>query len=63
MPWVRVDLSAGRTTEQKAKAAKAITDALVESCGCTPESVSIVFNDVSNENWAFGGTLLASKAK
>lgn len=63
MPWVRIDLTAGRSTEQKQKAARAITEALVEFCNCTPETVSIVFNDVSTDNWAFGGTLLSEKAK
>ena len=61
MPWVKVDLSTGRNEEQKAKAAEAITKALVEHCNCTPESVSIVFNDVDSHNWAFGGTLLSRK--
>jgi 4-oxalocrotonate tautomerase len=61
MPWVRIDLSEGRTVEQKQKTAKAVTDAIVEHCGCTPESVSIVFADVSSDNWAFGGTLLSQR--
>lgn len=63
MPWIRIDLSEGRSVEQKQKTAKAVTDALVEHCGCTPESVSIVFNDVSSDNWAFGGALLSQRAK
>ncbi|MCX2698572.1 tautomerase family protein [Ochrobactrum chromiisoli] len=63
MPWIRVDLSTGRTEEQKQKTAEAITEALVEHCNCTPESVSIVFNDVDAENWAMGGTLLSRKNK
>jgi 4-oxalocrotonate tautomerase len=62
MPWVRVDLSEGRSPEQKQKTAQAITDALVEHCKCSPESVSIVFNDVSADNWAFAGTLLSKRA-
>jgi 4-oxalocrotonate tautomerase len=61
MPWIRVDLSSGRTEDQKAKAAEAITKALVEHCNCKPETVSIVFNDVSNENWASGGVLLSKR--
>lgn len=61
MPWIRVDLSSGRTEDQKAKAAEAITKALVEHCNCKPETVSIVFNDVSNENWAAGGVLLSKR--
>jgi 4-oxalocrotonate tautomerase len=63
MPWVTIDLSQGRSVEQKQKTAKAVTDAIVEHCGCTIESVSIVFNDVSADNWAFGGTLLSQKEK
>jgi 4-oxalocrotonate tautomerase len=61
MPWVKIDLTEGRTPEQKQAAAQAITDAMVKHCGCPPESVSIVFNDVSNENWAFGGLLASNR--
>ena len=61
MPWITIDLSEGRTVEQKQKTAQAVTDAIVEHCGCTPESVSIVFNDVSADNLAFGGKLLSQK--
>lgn len=61
MPWIKIDLTEGRTTEQKQKTAEAITAAMVEHCGCLPETVSIVFNDVSNENWAFGGTLAINR--
>jgi len=63
MPWVRIDLSTGRSEEQKRKTAKAVTDALVEFCGCSPESVSIVFSDVTSDNWAFGGALLSDAQK
>ncbi|MBN9073568.1 MAG: tautomerase family protein [Rhizobiales bacterium] len=63
MPWIRIDLSEGRSTEQKQKTAKAITDAMVEHCNCTAESVSIVFNDASSDNWAFGGSLLSQKPR
>lgn len=59
MPWIRIDLSEGRTVEQKQKTAEAVTNALVEHCGCSPESVSIVFNDGSADNWAFAGKLLS----
>ncbi|MGR9459398.1 tautomerase family protein (plasmid) [Rhizobium leguminosarum] len=63
MPWIKVDLSTGRSVEQKQKTAEAITQAMVQFCNCSPESVSIVFNDVSDENWAFGGELLSEKKK
>lgn len=57
MPWVRIDLSAGRSEEQKQKTAEAVTAAIAEHCGCPPDSVSIVFNDVADGDWAFGGVL------
>ncbi len=61
MPWIRIDLSEGRSADQKQKTAEAITEAMVKLCGCTPESVSIVFNDVTADNWAFGGKLLSRR--
>jgi 4-oxalocrotonate tautomerase len=61
MPWIRVDMSAGRTTEQKRRVAEAMTEAMSSICGCSPESVSIVFNDVDNLDWASGGKLLSER--
>ncbi len=61
MPIVSVELVAGRTGEQKAKIAKAITDAMSEIGGAKPEAVYVVFKDVEKENWASGGTLLSDK--
>lgn len=61
MPWIRIDLSPGRTEDQKARTAEAITKAMVDNCNCTPESVSIVFAEVESQNWAFAGTLLSRK--
>jgi phenylpyruvate tautomerase PptA (4-oxalocrotonate tautomerase family) len=39
----------GRTTDQKRKIAKRITDALVEEAGAI-----VAFNEVSKESYAFG---------
>jgi len=58
MPFIKIELSAGRTQEQKEKVAEDVTRAMVEHCGCKPESVSIVFSDVENSNWASGGKFL-----
>ena len=63
MPWIRIDLSSGRTEDQKQKTAEAITEAMVKFCNCSPESVSIIFNDVAPESWAFSGKLLSRKAE
>lgn len=57
MPIVRVEMWPGRTKEQKAELAKAITDAIVKIVKAPPEATTIVFEDVAKENWAIGGKL------
>ena len=52
MPIVRVEMWPGRTHEQKAKLAKAITDAVRDIAGAPPEATIIVFEYVSKDNWA-----------
>lgn len=61
MPYVKVELTEGRTEDQKAAMAEAITDALVKLGGAKPESVWVVFDDVTKENWASGGKLMSRK--
>lgn len=61
MPYVKVELIKGRTEEQKAAMAEAITEVLVKLGGATPQSVWVVFDDVEKENWASGGKLMSRK--
>jgi 4-oxalocrotonate tautomerase len=61
MPYVKVELIKGRTEEQKAAMAEAITEALVKLGGAAPQSVWVVFDDVEKENWATGGKLMSRK--
>ena len=61
MPFVRVSMLSGRTREQKAELAKAITDALVNIANTTPEATTIVFQDVPKENWAEAGVLASDQ--
>jgi 4-oxalocrotonate tautomerase len=63
MPYVRVEMIEGRTDEQKAKLAQAITAAMVEHAGATPDSVFVVMDDVKKNNWAIGGTLISNRNK
>lgn len=62
MPIVRVEMWSGRTKEQKAELAKAITEAVVRIAKTTPEATHVIFTDVSKEDWAVGG-LLSSESK
>ena len=57
MPIVRVEMWPGRTHEQKAALAKAITDVMVNIAKTTPEATIVVFEDVPKENWAEAGIL------
>ena len=56
MPIVKVEMCNGRTSDQKAQLAKEITDSF-ERLGTAIDETIVVFNDVSNDNWAQGGTL------
>lgn len=61
MPYVKVEMVKGRTEDQKAAMAEAITEALVKLGGATPQSVWVVFQDVEKEDWASGGKLMSRK--
>jgi 4-oxalocrotonate tautomerase len=61
MPIVRVEMWPGRTKEQKAELARAITESVVNIAHTTPDATIVVFQDVMKENWAQGG-VLASEA-
>ena len=57
MPIVRVEMWPGRTNTQKAELARLITEAIVSVAHTTPDATTIIFEDVSKENWAIGGVL------
>ena len=57
MPIIRVEMWPGRTHEQKAALAKAITDAVVTIARTTPDATIVVFEEVDKENWAQAGKL------
>lgn len=63
MPYVKIDMLEGRTPDQKAALARAITDAFVEHAGAKRESVWVVFDDVARKDWAIAGELLEKPAK
>ncbi len=62
MPIVRVELWTGRTAQQKAELAKAITDAVSRIAGSPPEATFVVFTDIPKDNWAQGGVLASQPA-
>lgn len=59
MPVIRVELLSGRTREQKRAFTKGVTDLFVATCGGTPQSVQVVFTDVSPDDWGANGALVS----
>lgn len=57
MPLIKVSLWAGKSKEQKAALAKALTDTIVQVGGVPPQSVTIQIEELPKENWATGGVL------
>ena len=57
MPIVRVEMWTGRSKEQKAELAEAITDAVARIAQTSPDHTIVLFNDVDRDNWAEGGKL------
>jgi 4-oxalocrotonate tautomerase len=61
MPHIQVTMLKGRTTEQKRKLAKRLTDAMVEEAGATRDAVTVAVVEVEKEDFARGGTLIADR--
>ena len=57
MPMVKIELFPGRTREQKARAAREITDAIQRTLGAPPEATDIIFVEVAKSDWASAGKL------
>lgn len=58
MPMVTVEWLEGRTPQQKAQLAEALTKAFQKIAKVSKEQVWIVFRDVPRSDWAMGGALL-----
>ena len=58
MPIVVVNIKEGRTVEQKRAMAERMTQAICDTMEVKPDAVRIIINDMKNENFAIGGTLV-----
>lgn len=54
MPFVRIQLKAGRTEEQKAKLAKGIMDLMEETDFADREAIRVIFEDMLPEDFYSG---------
>jgi|TARA_B100001971_G_C17875057_1_gene375221 4-oxalocrotonate tautomerase len=57
MPVVNVALYAGRTDQQKADLAEAITKAISKTAGIADSATTIIFQDVEKSSWSVGGVM------
>jgi 4-oxalocrotonate tautomerase len=62
MPSVHIKMFEGRSKQQKAELAEALTKETCRVLKCSPEAVDIVFEDVKKENWATAGVLWSDKS-
>lgn len=61
MPFVDIRLAGSATREQKAAIVADVTRSLVERLGKPAGAVQIVISEISTENYAAGGQLLADR--
>ena len=52
MPHVIVKLLSGRSEQQKAKIAEAVTQAVMATANCAEDAVSVCIEDVASSDWA-----------
>ena len=63
MPYVKVDILTGLSTQQKLAIQSGITELLVKVAGKNPDYTFVVINEVSDENWGHKGTSIAELKK
>ncbi|MCX8032347.1 MAG: 2-hydroxymuconate tautomerase family protein [Thermoleophilia bacterium] len=61
MPLVIIKMLEGRSTEQKRRLAKEITEVVVKYTGVTEDQVDVLIEDYPRENWAKAGILFSDK--
>lgn len=57
MPTVTISMFSGRDIDTKRKLISAVTDAVVNSCGVSPEVVTVVLSEMEPENYGKAGVM------
>lgn len=63
MPVVTIQLWEGRTLNQKRRLVGAITEAMVEHAGASPEALHVILHEIPKENWGRAGVLGIDRAR
>jgi 4-oxalocrotonate tautomerase len=61
MPHIQITMLAGRSTDQKRRAAKRITEVLQEELSVSPDKLTIVFVEVPRDSYARSGALISDR--
>jgi 4-oxalocrotonate tautomerase len=61
MAHVQITMLDGRTTEQKRRAVKRMTEVLHEGLNVNPEKLTIAFVEVPRDSYASNGTLISDR--
>ncbi len=61
MPLIQVTMLKGRSVDQKRKIAERITQTMVEDGKAAKEAVVVTFIEITREDYASAGVLLADK--
>jgi len=62
MPHIMIFMRQGRTVEQKREMVKGITEVMVRTIGAKPEQVSVIINELPDQNLAREGILLSDRS-
>ncbi len=57
MPIITISIFEERSTDQKRALVEGMTDVLCNVLGSNPESVNVIIEEKSRENWAIGRQL------
>lgn len=57
MPYVRIEITAGATRDQKRALVADVTRSLVDNLGKRPEHIHVVIAEIDAANWGFSGQL------
>lgn len=61
MPVITIQMSEGKTREQKERVASDVTKTIAETFGIDPTTVILFFQEMPRENIAKGGELLSQQ--
>lgn len=59
MPVVQISIKQGQSRETKQQLVAGVTDTLVDVCGSARERIHVIINEVGEDNWGRGGSLLS----